>query len=84
MLAMHPHDDGVWLGGVGSVGQVAELGIDAVVSLCRLGTEDVAGVWASDHAVFWVVDSSGLGDNAQPEFVLREAAAAVELFRSEG
>ena len=44
VLVQHPHDDGVWLGGVGSLGRVAELGIDAVVSLCRLGTTDVPTV----------------------------------------
>ena len=84
MLVQHPYDDGVWLGGVGSLGRVAELGIDAVVSLCRLGVEDMPDVPACDHATFWVVDSPKTGDNARPDFVLREAAAAVELFRSEG
>lgn len=84
VLVQHPHDDGVWLGGVGSLGRLAELGIDAVVSLCRLGVDDMPAVAASDHATFWVVDSPETDDNAQPDFVLREAAAAVELLRSEG
>ncbi|MEN8583115.1 ADP-ribosylglycohydrolase family protein [Burkholderia sp. RS01] len=84
VLVQHPHDDGVWLGGVRSVARVAELGIDAVVSLCRLGTEDVPNVAAADHATFWVVDSFDAGDNAHPAFVLREAAAAVERYRAEG
>jgi ADP-ribosyl-[dinitrogen reductase] hydrolase len=83
-LVRHPHDDGVWLGGVDSVARVAELGIDAVVSLCRLGMEDVPSVAVHDHATFWVVDSFDPGDNAQPDFVLREAAAAVEHYRAEG
>ncbi|KRE45153.1 hypothetical protein ASG92_12575 [Arthrobacter sp. Soil736] len=83
-LVQHPHDDGVWLGGVGSLGRVAELGIDAVVSLCRLGTLDVPAVAAEDHATLWVVDSPVEEDNAHAGFVLREAAAAVELYRSEG
>jgi ADP-ribosyl-[dinitrogen reductase] hydrolase len=83
-LVQHPHDDGVWLGGVGSLGRVAELGIDAVVSLCRLGTLDVPAVAAENHATFWVVDSPFEEDNAHAGFVLREAAAAVELYRSEG
>jgi predicted protein tyrosine phosphatase len=60
------------------------LGVDAVVSLCRLGTGDVPGVAAADHATFWVVDSFDAGDNAHPDFVLREAAAAVERYRAEG
>jgi hypothetical protein len=83
-LVQHPHDDGVWLGGVRSLARVAELGIDAVVSLCRLGTEDVPSVDVHDHATFWVIDSDGAGDNAQPDFVLREAAAAIERYRAEG
>lgn len=82
-LVQHPHDDGVWLGGVGSLGRVAELGIDAVVSLCRLGTLDVPAA-VENHATFWVVDSPVEDDNAHAGFVLREAAAAVERYRSEG
>ncbi|MBT2554479.1 dual specificity protein phosphatase [Arthrobacter sp. ISL-5] len=84
VLVRHPHDDGVWLGCVGSLARVAEVGIDAVVSLCRLGTSDVPGVAAVDHARFWVVDSPKYEDNAHAAFVLRDAAAAVERFRSEG
>lgn len=84
VLVRHPHDGGVWLGGVGSLERVAELGIDAVVSLCRLGTLDVPGLAPEDHATFWVVDSAVEGDNAHAAFTLREAAAAVERYRSEG
>lgn len=83
-LVQHPHDDGVWLGGVGSLGRVAELGIDAVVSLCRLGTSDVPSVAPEDHATFWIIDSPVEGDNAHTAFVLRDAAAAVERYRAEG
>ncbi|MDQ0617350.1 ADP-ribosylglycohydrolase family protein [Arthrobacter globiformis] len=83
-LVLHPHDDGVWLGGVGSLQRVAELGIDAVVSLCRLGTQDVPGVAPEDHASFWVVDSPVEDDNAHAAFVLRDAADAVERYRAEG
>ncbi|QDY89060.1 ADP-ribosylglycohydrolase family protein [Arthrobacter sp. UKPF54-2] len=82
-LVQHPHDDGVWLGGVGSLSRVAEVGIDAVVSLCRLGTLDAPGVAPDDHATFWVVDSPVEADNAHAAFVLRDAAAAVERFRAE-
>ncbi|MFB8369831.1 ADP-ribosylglycohydrolase family protein [Pseudarthrobacter sp. NPDC055928] len=83
-LVRHPHDDGVWLGGVGSLVRVDNLGIDAVVSLCRLGTLDVPGVAPENHATFWVVDSADEGDNAHAAFVLHEAAAAVERYRAEG
>ncbi|MCQ6269105.1 ADP-ribosylglycohydrolase family protein [Pseudarthrobacter sp. R1] len=83
-LVRHPHDNGVWLGGVDSLERVVELGIDAVVSLCRLGTLDVPGVAAEDHATFWVVDSAVEDDNAHPAFVLEEAGCAVERYRAEG
>ncbi|GGI86862.1 ADP-ribosylglycohydrolase family protein [Pseudarthrobacter scleromae] len=83
-LVRHPHDDGVWLGGVGSLQRVAELRIGAVVSLCRLGTRDVPGMAPENHATFWVVDSAVEGDNAHAAFVLGEAAAAVEHYRAEG
>ncbi|MEV4952476.1 ADP-ribosylglycohydrolase family protein [Paenarthrobacter nitroguajacolicus] len=84
VLVQHPHDDGVWLGGAGSLGRMEALGIDAVVSLCRLGTSDLSTIAVSDHASFWIIDSPDPSDNADAAFVLAEAAAAVEQFRSEG
>ncbi|MCC3295906.1 ADP-ribosylglycohydrolase family protein [Arthrobacter sp. zg-Y411] len=84
VLVRHPDDDSVWLGGVSALGRTAELGIDAVVSLCRLGTEAVSGIAAADQATFWLVDSASPESNAHTAFVLREAAAAVERFRAEG
>ncbi|MGN7198598.1 hypothetical protein [Arthrobacter sp. SAFR-044] len=83
-LVQHPHDGGVWLGGVDALERVAELGIDTVVSLCRLGTLDVPGVAPEDHATFWVVDSAVEDDNAHAAFVLEEAAVAVGHYRAEG
>jgi ADP-ribosyl-[dinitrogen reductase] hydrolase len=41
-------------------------------------------VAAENHAAFWVIDSAFEEDNAHAGFVLREAAAAVERYRSEG
>ena len=60
------------------------MGIDAVVSICRLGTADLPTIPAADHATFWVVDSAADTDNAHAAHVLREAADAVERFRAEG
>lgn len=84
VLVQHPDDDGVWLGGVGALGRAEEMGVDAVVSLCRLGTEDVTGIAPENQATFWLVDSASPESNAAAAYVLREAAAAVELFRAEG
>ncbi len=63
---------------------MAELGIDAVVSLCRLGSGDAPSVAPKDHATFWVIGSPAEEDDAHAAFVLRDAAAAVERFRAEG
>jgi ADP-ribosyl-[dinitrogen reductase] hydrolase len=83
-LVQHPHDDGVWLGGVGTLERATELGIDAVVSLCRLGSRDAPAVAPEDHATFWIIDFPVEDDNAQAAFVLQDAADAVEHFRAEG
>ena len=37
-LVRHPHDDGVWIGGVGALRSLPD-GVDAVVSLCRVPDE---------------------------------------------
>jgi hypothetical protein len=48
-----------------SLGRVAELRIDAVVSLCRLGTLDVPVVALEDPATFWVIDSPALCESGR-------------------
>ena len=60
------------------------MGIGAVVSLCRLGADDLPTIPAADHATFWVVDSPIDSENAHAAHVLREAADAVAGFRAEG
>ncbi|TQL60935.1 ADP-ribosylglycohydrolase [Oryzihumus leptocrescens] len=82
----HPHDPGVLLGTLADLGRTTELGVDAVVSLCRLGTAEApaAGVAARDHVEVWLVDSNLPSDNAHLDFVLDDAAAAVKLLRAEG
>ena len=39
-LVQHPHDDGVWLGAVGALDHLPPE-VDAVVSLCRIGSKQV-------------------------------------------
>ncbi|HWG94993.1 MAG TPA: ADP-ribosylglycohydrolase family protein, partial [Mycobacteriales bacterium] len=77
----HPDDPGVLLGGVGAlVPGVA----DAVVSLCRLGAEEVPlqGVAPQDHVEVWLVDAEDA--NADLRTVLDDAADAVRDLRAEG
>lgn len=84
-LAQHPHDPGVWLGGVDALDSLPD-GVDAVVSLCRLGAEQAParGVRASDQVEVWLVDEADPAKNPNLDFVLSDAAAAVAALRSEG
>ncbi|GHD06231.1 ADP-ribosylglycohydrolase family protein [Zhihengliuella salsuginis] len=74
----HPDDDGVVLGPVGAL-RTGDY--DAVVSLCRVGSEQARVASAQDHAEMWITDSE---DNLYAEFTLRDAAAAVKDFRDAG
>lgn len=81
--APHPHDPGVILG---SYAALADHGCDAVVSLCRIGAEDlvIAGVPDGDHIQMRLIDSEHPDENPHVEFVLRDAAQAVKTLRDEG
>jgi ADP-ribosylglycohydrolase/predicted protein tyrosine phosphatase len=85
VLAQHPHDDHVWLGGVDALTHLPD-GVNAVVSLCRLGKAEVPapGVAASDHIEVWLIDESDPAKNPNLDFVLTDAAAAVAALRDEG
>jgi hypothetical protein len=83
--ARHPNDAGVHLGGVGLLGDLPG-SVDAVVSLCRLGAEEVpaAGVAAGDHVEVWLIDSPDPEANPNLDFVLDQAAGTVAALRAEG
>ncbi len=85
VLVEHPLDAEVLLSGVGHLDPLPD-GVDAVVSLCRLGTDEVpaVGVAAEDHIEVWLVDSEYHSDNPHLEFVLADTVAAVHQFRAEG
>jgi ADP-ribosyl-[dinitrogen reductase] hydrolase len=84
-LARHPHDEGVWLGGVDALDNLPD-GVNAVVSLCRLGAAQVpaAGVAAVDHVEVWLIDEPERDRNPNLDFVLTDAADAVAALRAEG
>lgn len=79
-LVQHPLDDGVWLGDLAALDRLPK-DVDAVVSLCRVGTDQVR-VPASEHHVVWLVDEDGA--NADVDGTLADAADAVALLRAEG
>lgn len=77
----HPHDDGVWLGSVDALRRLPK-GVDAVVSLCRVGRSEVPeGV---ELVSFWLIDEAGASANPHLDFVLRDAAETVADLRDEG
>lgn len=85
VIVQHPHDDGVWIGDLRALDALPP-NIDAVVSLCRVGTAQSppAGIAPADHVVPWLIDSESRASNPHLEFVLRDAARAVQALRAEG
>ena len=82
----HPMDDGVLLGTWADLHRTAELGVDAVVSLCRLGSLDHAPdrIRPQDHAHAWIVDSDDATRHQHLRWALDDAARAVKELRDEG
>jgi len=87
-LAVHPHDDGVVLSGIDAAygrmplpdGQV-----DAVVSLCRVGSDDLAGlgVRPESHVEVRLIDQ-GWDANPNLRVVMEDAADVIREFRGKG
>ena len=76
----HPSVAGVWIGDVGALDELPEQ-IDAVVSLCRIGTTQVpAGV--ASHVVR-LIDSTP-EDNPNVDFVIDDTARTVLRLRDQG
>jgi ADP-ribosylglycohydrolase len=81
-LARHPDDPGVWLGGVGALDALpAE--VDAVVSLCRIGSAQVPSRIVERVEVM-LLDRPDPQDNLNLEFVLTDTADLVATLRAEG
>lgn len=88
-VAVHPHDPDVVMGGVDAArGKVALPGgtVDAVVSLCRVGREELdwLGLPPEDHVEVRLVDQDGDEANPHLALVMDDAADAVAQFRAEG
>jgi ADP-ribosyl-[dinitrogen reductase] hydrolase len=80
-MAVHPHDDKVVLGGIGVLRQLPA-GVDAVVSLCRLADDDMRR--DMPHVEVRLIDRPEADENPHLDFVLTEAACAVERLRNAG
>lgn len=89
-LTPHPHDPGVLLGSIVDLDEVVATGegegVDAVVSLCRIGTEQrrVTTSGADDHIEVWLIDRDEPEANPNLDLVLRDTADAIAAFRAEG
>ncbi|MBW6439260.1 ADP-ribosylglycohydrolase family protein [Actinoplanes hulinensis] len=80
LMTVHPDDDGVVLGNL--LTDAVESGVDAVVSLCRVGRRQFANVPAENQVQVWLVDQPGA--NANTAFALDQAARMVVQMRDEG
>jgi hypothetical protein len=66
--------DGAWFGNVGGIGDAADGGATVVVSLCRMGTDDVPqGV---EHHTVGLIDTTA-ADNPNAAFVLLDTARTI-------
>jgi ADP-ribosyl-[dinitrogen reductase] hydrolase len=84
-VVRHPRDAGVWIGDVAALDSRPP-GVDAVVSLCRLGTAQspAPGVAAADHVEVWLIDAPERSENPHLEFVLRDTVRTIADLRAEG
>jgi predicted protein tyrosine phosphatase len=82
VLAAHPDDPGVLLGGVGRFEHLPA-GVDAVVSLCRVGAVSSA-IAPDDHLEVRLIDSDSAAANANLDYVLADTADAIATLRAEG
>jgi ADP-ribosyl-[dinitrogen reductase] hydrolase len=77
----HPHDGGLWLGGVGTLRELPD-SVDAVVSLCRVLDDDLpVGVEQIDVRL---IDDIGPDANPNLDFVLTDTVRLIEQLRDEG
>ena len=79
LVTRHPYDEGVWLGDMGAL-RLSPEGIDAVVSLCRVGTSDLPA--RAEQIDVRLIDREG--ENANLDFVLLDTVRVVEQLRGEG
>jgi ADP-ribosyl-[dinitrogen reductase] hydrolase len=79
VIVQHPYDEGLWLGDIGALRPLPE-GIDAVVSLCRVGNADLPA--RAEQIDVRLIDRPG--DNTNLDFVLLDTVRAVEQLRKEG
>jgi len=76
-----PDDPGVLVGDVGALETVGEEA-DVVVSLCRVGWNDVPA--DTEHIEVWLIDTSDAAENPNLDFVLTDTVSAIAEARRAG
>jgi len=81
----HPLDPHVWLGGLAGLRPLPD-GVDAVVSLCRVGRDQTPqpAVAPEEHVSVWLVDSEDPAMNPNLESVTAQTVELVARLRDEG
>ena len=82
----HPIDPDIVLGTISDLRRVTELDVQAVVSLCALGLDDIPaeGLSAREHIEFWINEDDEAESNPHLDFVLDDVSSALRQFRAEG
>lgn len=85
LATIHPHDPDVVMGGINAAHELP-VTCDAVVSLCRSVSHlvPVGLTEQRNHVEVWLIDKPGHDANPHVQFVLDQAARAVQDMRSEG
>lgn len=81
-LAQHPADEGLWLGGVGSLQNLPKE-VTAVISLCRIGTDEIP-VRVQRRLEIYLMDKPGPENNLNLGFTFETVAAAIKKLRDQG
>lgn len=83
VLVPHPADPGVLLGNAGALHPLPD-GVDAVVSLCRVGRNQPAGLEAHHRVVVRLIDQPHPEANPHLDLVLADTADTIAALRAEG
>jgi ADP-ribosyl-[dinitrogen reductase] hydrolase len=81
-LVRHPHDAGVWLGAAGALDALPDE-VDAVVSLCRVGSTQVPE-HIRHRVEVRLIDNDDPAKNPNLDFVLTDTVAVIAALRAEG
>jgi protein-tyrosine phosphatase len=81
-LVVHPHDPQVYLSGASALDHLPD-DVTAVVSLCRLGSDQIPAHLRGSSVEFRILDTNA-ADNPNLEYAIDDAARTVAELRAEG